>query len=343
MANFATSALVKAQAKLYGAFQNNELRFRDPAVFKVFLKNSSIMLPNYEELRTREDRVVETNYFTRTARALGSARSHNHTGSQGDSGVLTPTWTPKTDKFVSTIKEADNKVYSLEELHMSKMQNVIANFAEGLDAVAAAYLFANRSGVNVATSEGTFDTTDDVFEITESTNGDRAMQITRTVMDINKYQGIGYTVVCDSIAYNKFMYQANQGSGNANNTSFQFMGVEFVHDPSLTASAAGLASAYSKGAWIVVPDGSIAVLPWIPKQNKMGVDYSPVASYGSIINPIDGMQYAVHTYEEGADGTSVGGYTQDVKIETEISVDVALAHAPLSTAGETTIQMFALV
>ena len=46
---------------------------------------------------------------------------------------------------------------------------------------------------------------------------------------------------------------------------------------------------------------------------------------------------------EGANGSSLGGYTQDVKIETEISLDIAYEHAPLSTASETPLLAFALV
>ena len=65
MANFATAVLVKAQAKLTGAFQSEELRFRDPAVHKLFLRNTSIMMPDYQALRTREDRTVETNFVIR--------------------------------------------------------------------------------------------------------------------------------------------------------------------------------------------------------------------------------------------------------------------------------------
>lgn len=342
MANFATAALVKAQAKLTGMFQSGELRFRDPAVHKLFVRNTEIMMPGYTDLRTREDRVVETNYGIRQSRALGSARSHNATGAQGDSAILTPSWSTYTDEIVATIKEADNKVYSLDEMSMIKMENVIANFAEGLDTAASTYAFSNRSGVNVANAEGTFDATDDVFQITESTNGDRAIQITRMVMDINKYQGITYDVICDSIAYNKFMFQAAQGVSNATNTSFQFQGVEFVHNPALTNQAAGLVGAYSKGAWIVVPRGMVAGLDWIPVQNRLGREMKE-ASYGNILNPVDGLQYASFSYEERVDGTSLGGYTQDVKVETQFSIDIAYQHAPLSTANETPLQMFVLV
>ena len=342
MANFSTAVLVKAQARLINAFQSNELRFRNPAVHKLFLRNTTIMVPGYEELRKREDRVVETNYFVRQTRALGSARSHNHTGAQGDSSTLTPTWTTYTDEYVSTLKEADDKLYTSGELQASKVNDVIANFAEGLETAASTFLFANRSGVNVSTAEGTFDATDDVFEITETTNGDRGVQITKSNLDINKYQGRRFTFVCDTIAFNKFEKQANQGTGNSENLSFQFSNVEFIHDPLLTAAAAGLTSAYANGFWVAVPEGSIAALPWIPIQNRQGIN-TKENMYGAIVNPIDSVQYAVHSYEERVDGTSLGGYTQDLKEETQISVDIAYATAPLSVATESSIMAYAFV
>ena len=86
MANYVPANLVKAQAMLLGKFQTSELRFRQPATFLEFVRQSSIMFPNYEELRTREDRVVETNYKARTSRSLGTGgRTFNHTGVKGDS------------------------------------------------------------------------------------------------------------------------------------------------------------------------------------------------------------------------------------------------------------------
>lgn len=341
MANFSTAVLVKAQSKLIGAFQSNELRFRDPSVHKLFLRNTDIMVPSYNELKVSTDRVVETNFFTRQTRALGGSPSHDHTGAQGDSAVFTPTWVAHSDKFVSTLKEANNKIYNLEELHMSKMNDVIANFAEGLETVAADFLFANRSGVNIATAEGAFDAVDDTFEITESTNGIRAIQITRMVMDINGYQGTNYDIVCDSIAFNRFQFDAAQGISNSTNTSFQFQNVTFIHDPSLTAAAAGLVSSYVKGYWIAVPVGSVAALPWIPIQNRQGL-VSKENMYGQITNPIDGISYAIHTYEERVDGTGLGGQLQDLKVETQIWLEIAYETNPLSTATESSLMAFAL-
>lgn len=340
MANYSTAALVKAQTRVEGAFQAGELRFREPVVHKLFLQNTQIMMPDYLALRTREDRPVETDVKLRISRTLGTGRSHNHAGSTGDSSTLTPSWTTYNDVFVTTLKQSDNKLYTMGEIEQNELNNVIANFSEGLDEIASDYLFNNRSQVNTATVEGTFDAVNFAFEIAVA-NENRSAQIAKAVMDINKYQGMGYDVVCDTIAFNKFEFYANQGTGNNENTSFQFMGMNFVHDASLNAKAVAVDAAWTQGFWMMVPRGTIAALPWIPVQNRNGHQDSE-GLYGQLINPIDGIAYAFHSYEERLDGTSIGGYTQDVKTEAEISLDIAYQHAPLSTANETTIQAFAL-
>ena len=342
MAIYDLAKQAKAQLKVDGAFAANEMRFRNPEVYKLFLKNTKFMTPDYQSVKSSTDRVIELNYFERTSRSLGSAYSHDHTGAQGDSGVLTPTWTTHEDKFASTLKEANNKIYSLDEMHLNKMENVLANFAEGMETVAHDVAFAGRSGVNVATANGTFDATDDVFQITESTADDLEITITKVAMDANKYQGVPYDIICDSVSWTKFQKQAQQGATNATNTSFQFGGVSFILDPKLDADAAGLVGAYTKGFWIVVPQGSVGALPWIPVQNRDGVEMKE-AIYGNIKNPIDGTILATHTYEVRSDGTSLGGQLQDVTVETQIFIEQALVIAPLSVATETPLMAFALV
>lgn len=335
-----SSNLVKAQARLLGAFQSSELRFRFPATYLALKAASPIMFPNYSELRVREDRTVETNFAARSSRALGSARTHNHTGSKGDTAVLTPTWASYTDKFNMSLKQADNSLYNADEQMFQEISNVVANFMEGYEAAATAYLFNNRSGVSAATAFGTFDATNDAFEIAAA-NEDTAIQITKIAMDANKYVG-AMKVFCDSVSYAKFEKQAAQGVSNATNLSFQFNGVTFVHSVGLGALAVALDATYTRGFWIVVPDGTVATLPWIPKQNREGVS-TKVADYSSLLNPVDGEAYGVHTYEVGADDSANNGYTQDVVTQYEISQDLAFVKAPLTAAGETTIQAFAII
>lgn len=342
MAARTTANLVKAQAKLLGAFQSSELRYRFPATYLALRAMAFIMFPNYDVLRVREDRTVETNYAKRTQRALGSARTHNHTGSKGDTATLTPTWSSYTDKFNMSLKQSDNSLYDAQEQMNQELMNIIANFMEGYETAATAYLFANRSHINIATAEGSFEATDFVFEIAEAKEN-RAIQITKIAIDANKYPK-GMTVFCDSISYAKFEFQAAQGASNQTNLSFQFGGVTFIHSVELGALAAGLVSAYSKGFWIVVPDGTVATLPWIPKQNREGNDEAaPLSIYTNILNPVDTETYAMHYYKTAADDSANNGYTQDVVTQYEVSQDLAFVKAPLSTVGETTILAFAIV
>ena len=340
MANRSTANLVKAQARLLGAFQSSELRFRFPATYLALKAMSPVMFPNYSELRVREDRTVETNFAARSSRSLGSARTHNHTGVKGDTATLTPTWASYTDKFNMSLKQADNSLYNADEQMFQEISNVVANFMEGYETAATAYLFNNRSGVNVATAYGSFDSTNDVFEI-QAADQDTAIQITKIAMDANKYVG-SMKVFCDSVAYAKFEKQAAQGVSNATNLSFQFNGVTFVHSVGLGALAVALDAGYNKGFWIVVPDGTVATLPWIPVQNRQGVS-TKVADFSSLLNPVDGEAYGIHTYETGADDSANNGYTQDVVTQYEVSQDLAFVKAPLTTAGETTIQAFGIV
>lgn len=344
MANYTTANLVKAQIALQGAMANADRRFRMPEVWKAFIRNAQNFIPDVASLRTREDRAVEANYFLRKSRALGSARTHNHTGTHGDSDVLTPNFATKTDKFAMSLKQADNSIYSLQDELDNEYLNTVANFMEGLDELASDTLVNNLTGVNTATLNGSFNSANDVYEIDWdlTANGMLAAQTAKTVMDINKWQGGNLIVFCDSVAFTKFQTSAAQGAQNSTNYSFQFSGLEFIHDPSLTAKALDIDAGYINGFFIVVPAGTFGALDWIPKQNREG-KVTSVNTYSSFVNPFDGLRYALHTYETRADGSSVNGMTQDVITQFEVSLDVALEVAPLSTADATPVFAFALV
>ena len=339
MANYVPSDLVKAQAKLMGKFKDSELRYRDPVLFKEFLRVGQIAMPNFGSLRTREDRPVEAYFKNRTSRALGTARVHNHVGTKGDSTAFTPTYLERTDKFALSLKQGDNNVYSNPEMLSNEFENVVANFSEGFESLAASHIFNNRSQVSTASSELAFDGVTFVNELTAANVEDRAIQITKSAMRENKYSG-SLVVVCDTVAFNKFGYQANQGNANNQNLEFQFGGVRFIESIEMNSLASGLG--YTAGFWVSFEEGSVAGLPWIPKQNKQGSS-STVNTYGTILNPVDGQTYAVHSYEERADESATNGYTQDVRTEFEVSLDVAFEHAPLTTANETPLQAFGLI
>jgi hypothetical protein len=336
---FTVSDLTAAQARLIAGFQKGEFRTPNNGTFLQYKRNAEIMTPTFNTLRTREDRVLNVYYINRAKRAVGTGRSHNHTGVSGTSGVLTPTWTTINDGFSQTLKQADKNVMEKAEMLASEILNVQMNLITDLEQKAVDHLFANRSGVNVATVEGSFNATKDAFEVTESTNGNRFAQIIDSVMMLNDWTG-SKIYFCDTVAYNKFLFQAAQGAQNATNLSFQFLGNLYIHSYKLSVSAATLS--YTKGFVVCVQDGLIAGLDSIPMQNRQGV-VTRLQTYTSILNPLDGINYALHMYEQAANGTSVGGYTQDEITQFEVSLDVAFEKAPLSTANETPLQAFALV
>lgn len=347
MANFATAKLTKYQAKIAARMQAGELRFRNPAVFNFFRRNVELMIPSHNEIKNAAKRTTgEVNYIKRSARSLGSGGEiHDHTGVVGDSGILVPAWSVYDDKFKYSLKQGNDKVWETDELVMAEMINMFTNWAEGLESAAATFAHTNRSGVNIANGvEGTFNATNDVFEIEEDVTdilktGFRAGQIIGSTMMLNKWSGI-LTILCDTTGYNKMRALAAQGAQNATNLSFQFDNKEFILSPELTSLAAALS--YTKGYFIAIPEGTVGVLDWIPVQNRNGVT-TKVNEYGTIIDPNTGLVLATHQYEARADESAGAGDKQDVSVEVQSFTYLSFNHAPLSVANSTPLQAFALV
>lgn len=351
MPNFVTANLVKYQAKITQMFQAGELRARDPKVFNSMRESAEIMIPSHKEIRNAAKRTTgEVNYFARSSRVLGTGGEiYNHNGAKGDSAILVPAWTPYDDKFYYSLKQANGSVYSLDEEVMSEMINVNLNFSEGLESAAATYINTNRSGVNTrpTSSEGTFNVTNDAFEITVAVTdplatGYRIVQIMKSTMEHNKWRGGGLVAYCDTIMFDKLESLANNGSGNSINSSFQFSGVEFVKSIELDALAVAVDATYVNGYAVMCQRGTLAALDWMPVQNRMAIE-TKENKYGTIIHPQTGLMLATHEYAERADETANNGENQDVKFEAQIFDYISFNHAPLTTADETPLQAFALL
>lgn len=342
MANYAAANLPKA---LLAIENDSEMRGANINTYLAFNKNAGSLFPTLAQLRTNETRPnTDIFYNTRVVRTPANGRSHTVSGTVGDVATLAPSWISKSDKFTTSMKMADNNLLSLEKMFSDGLKNCLLNLAEYFESYSVDFLFAGRSQVNAAatSSEGTFNGTHYVFEITESGVGDtRPMVITDTVMQINKYGGKKFDIFCDNIAYNKFAVMTNQGPGNSINKSFQFENLNFIRSFGLTAKAATLAP-YTKGFWMVAPQGSYGCIPWIPKQNRMGVQKGYWV-YSAFNSPIDANTYAMYTYPTAVDGTSINGYTQDIQDQFEISLDLSFGKVDLSVANEEVFQAFALV
>jgi hypothetical protein len=240
-----------------------------------------------------------------------------------------------TAKTPEERKEAAEKQIEVEETIKEN-----SNFAEDTETLASTYAHANRSGVNIAPVDGSFDSTNDVFEIQDNLEKE-AVNISKIVMKINKLNTANLVCFCDSISYRKFEFYANQGTGNSVNTSFQYSGVNFVHSVGLDALFGAMG--YDLGAWIIAPAGTFGVMDWTPKQNREGFVEPGIAQYGVINNPLLGINHGFHMYAERSDAQASGGYYQDVNYEWQFTTMLGFVKAPLTTATESVFQAFAII
>lgn len=330
MANFSTSNLLTAQAMLQDRYKAPEARFKASPVMTLGLSNRSILIPSHETIRTREDRTVEAHLLARSKRSAGSARAYNHTGSRGDTIKQTLSWTTYSDTFSISIKQMDNNLFDFNTTLAQQIDNSLKNILEAAETAIVTALLADKTGVNGATVNGSFNGTNDTFEIGSQ---ERFYQYLKSMMRQNDYN-TQYDVIANSIAFANAEYQAAQGAGNSSNTNFQFNGMNIVESYELADAN------YSADLVLCMPQGSFAVLPWIPKQNRMGSgDYnSYTGGFGSFTDPYGlGLEIALHGYSQRADTSSSNGNVQDVLMEFELSVDLAAPVSPLSTANETPV------
>lgn len=348
MANFTPSNLVAAQTKLIESFTKPEMREKVLPALALGLKNKNILVKDAEELRKREDRAVSGYAMVRQVRTPGSQRTATHTGARGDSMALPFTWNTYSDTFSVSLKQMDNNIFSFNEAMAQGLKNCILNIHSAIETDSITHLITNKNQIVKTTtpvgSRVTWNAANFVHEIAAG-DSKQFTQLAKAVMRSNYYNGTTFDAIFDNQNYVNGEFWASQGSSNAQNTMFQFTGMETT--PSVELADAN----YPNGVALVLTPGSYGLLPWIPKQNREGYgDYnSYLGGYGSIIDPITnpggiysgGLVFAIHGYALRADTSSENGVAQDNEMEFEVSVDVAQALTPLSTANETVVYEFA--
>lgn len=321
MANFDTSNLLTAQTMVAEKYKSPEMRMKPAPAFNLLSGNSNFLIVGAETLKTRDDRAIEAHLLARTKRTSGSARAHNHTGTFDDSQKVTLTWTTKSDKFAISLKLLDKSVFDFNTVLANKIEQACMNILEDKETEAIAYLRAQRATQQPTLKGVTFNATNDAVEV-DATEENKFFQRLRSLMRQN-YFGTQLDVIADAQMAVQAEFLAAQGTGNATNWGFQFMGLNIAESVELDDSN------YSEGIAMVMPAGSVAALNWIPKQNRQGWgDYnSYVGGYGTF--QFLGYTFAVHGYAGRSDTSGSNGDAQDVTMEFEVSLDSSFNKAPL--------------
>jgi hypothetical protein len=322
MANFDVSNLLTAQTLVNKKYEKPELRMKPAPAFSLLTANSDFLIVEAETLRTREDRAIEAHLLTRTKRASGATRVHNHTGTIDDSQKVTLSWTCKSDKFAISLKLLDKSLFDFNTVLANKFEQACMNILEDKETEAIAYLRAQRATQQPTLKGATFDAANDAIEIS-AVNATSFLQRVKSVLKQNYFSGV-IDVIADSNMQIEFDRQAAQGSGNNTNLQYQFPGANIVESVELVDPN------YANGIVLAMPQGQVGALNWIPKQNRNGWgDYnSYVGGYG--VFTFMGYTFAVHGYAQRADTSAANGDTQDVQMEFEVSLDTSYNKAPLN-------------
>lgn len=331
MPNYAASVLAEAQHIFTQRYSEPEKRLKSAGVLASFLKNTQVAIPNIDELRVKEERPQNAYFMNRSKRSSISSRTHNHSGTVGDSTEVALSWQTFGDVFQTSLKRSDNNVFADAQLLANEIDNAMKNIYEAIDAAGLAYLDTNKSGVNVATKNGTFNGVNDVFEIAAA-DINRFIQNAKSMARQNYYNG-SLDMILDSLLFVEAEFLANQGGSNSTNFGFQFSGTDIMESVQLADGN------YTNGLGYAIPQGTIGLVDWIPAQNRAGYGDmdSYVGGFGTIVDPISGMTFALHSYQNRADTSAAGGDTQDVIQEWEVTVDLSFNKAPLTPATESTI------
>lgn len=347
MANYQASALAKAQAKVTQKWGAPEKRSITPSLVGLALQNMDIAIPKAEQLRVHENRVVDINYFTKIAAGNTTAKAAAHTGTKGDSAKVNLTYVTHVEKFSVNAKLANNNIFAYEEILQNQIEQAWNNLFARHNASAVAFLENNRlqlaaasvADAIAASGAGYWNDTNKTVEIAAANEATRLQLAEQFIMA--RYMTGMYDCVADLQTWGRFKFLMNQGAGNNQNLAGQF------GNSSIVPSQAILTSNYSAGAFYLMPKGGFAGVVWNDKLNKDNTKYD--ATTGLFTTMADPFGYGavadVSVYSGRVDSSAdtVGGSTQDVKDEYEMTLTIAYAAAPLSTANDSVITQFAIV
>lgn len=344
MANLSDSQLPVILGAVTRAMNDPNRRRRIDPILPVLLANQAFMLNDPRALKESSKRPVSATFRKKKAAGGGTARSHNFTGSETDSGKVDLSWYTFSENVSFNLSStadnvygsAEQMVYSLEETQRVLRERI------GLDFVTK--LHTNRRSLNVSgTRLMAFQDTKDAFE-NPGNDESRFFFNIQSVMR-QMYYGGPYDMLLDPVAAQKFYALKAQGQANNTNQQYQFQDYAGVMEHTALGLDVALDASYTNGAAIVMQQGVVSVLPWIPKKYRdgFGANEFNEVGVGTTIPDLSGLPitYTLRGYSVKADTNASNGDVDDITTHWQLSVDMSFNVAPLETAGDSPIFLFA--
>lgn len=336
MANeYLASILSKGQSILTAKNASAEKRVINPSIMSLALRNTDIAVPNPAELRTHEKRPVEINYFKKRASGAATAKSALHTGSRGDTAVMSLQYTTHVETFSVNFKSGDNNVFPYQAQFNDLYEQAWASLRTRHNESALARLIASRTQLASYSNEilvsgaGTWNSGLGALEISDDK---RFIEKAKAFMKARYFYGM-YDIVAQTSIADQAAYLFNQGAGNNVNTNYQF------GDMNLISCESVISSDYTGGSLIIMPTGTLFGLNWNDKLNKSGINEGQTETgiFTVQADPFgSGAKADVSMYVKRADTSTdtAGGSTQDLTLQVEVTLTIAYGCPPLTTAND---------
>jgi len=342
MANFVSSNLLAYQAKNTPDFNKAEVRELQNPILRQASTYAPFLVGDVQAIKESDKRAVYTYYKKRRTATNGTARSYAPTGTNSDSGQVTLSWVTFSETFGIPLQSGADNVFAQEEQFAHNMKEVQRILRERIGTYIVQQLHSLRTQVVGANPKlMTWNATNYAFE-NDASQIDLFYENAQSIMKQNKYYN-KFDVIVDPILSKRANFDMYQSTGNAQNLAFQFQ--SFNPKGIMFHSTLGneVATAYSGGTAIVLPEASFAMIPWIPMINRKGQgDFESFnGGFGTIADDSGlPLTYAVRGWAQKQDASALGGTVQDIHVDMELSVDIAFNAAPMSTSGETPIYEF---
>lgn len=340
MSNYTASALLGAQARYKAKFEAPEVRRKQNPALMLSLKNTSVTIPNHQELRQKDSRPIKAYVRTKRAASSSTGKLHNHAGTKADSQEVTLAWVQFVEPFAIHLKQGQSNVFNYETQLEHELMESARNIHSRAGTAALAYLQSHRSQLAAPETGGSgeWNASNYALEVA-AVDGDFFFDNILSFMRIQNHRG-DIDMILDSAAYRKYRRIGAQGQANAVNQAFQILGINaFETTERIDAN-------YSVGVGLAMPEGTFGGLVWNDPRNRVGKgDYDSVlGGFGVIEDPLgSGTLLDFHGYTERADGSSVGGGVQDEVFQGELTLTIGWALPPLSTANESVVWETALI
>lgn len=342
MADYSTQRWDAFKYKLNAAMSAPEFRKSPAPTLMTLLGNTNFLVPASEMERIlgtkqSDQDTVAVKILNKQNISVTNARAAAHTGSKNDGTSVNATFTTYTANYGYSLKEADRTIWEMAEIQSKQILSAIIALHEDIETGLVAWMNTNKSQVvqSITPRSCGWDNVNFKAVITNS-DYSRWMQRIKGFMREQKYKGV-YQAVIDEVLYQEGEYLVQQGQGNSTNLGWQAMDLNGDVSQNITVDVG------STGSGFIFPFGTVGILPWIPKLNRMGFGDAGANGgfYTTLQDPFGtGLTFAVHERYVAADNHSTSGETQDVNVFVEISVDLAPLKALMSTSNASPIFRF---